>query len=225
VKDAVPGTADTAAVSRSGSTLSAAEQDSDLRAGPAGPEDPQFWADATVKLDASLPEVVARPPEAPLPEDVTKPPDGVPFPQANSLGRVVNLLGALMEGELFPEEVARRYRFDRRQASYYLSACAWLGLAERGGESGGPWRLTSDGVRAMSLPEAEMRLAVAEAIVSRPVFNEIWSFACVTGKVPGNNHVTWTMAMDAPGMSASTQERRSTTVKSWILTLLDWFPV
>ncbi|MDR1036638.1 MAG: hypothetical protein LBT40_08730 [Deltaproteobacteria bacterium] len=153
------------------------------------------------------------------------PPEGVPFPQADSLERVVDLLGVLTDGDLLPDELTLRYGFDRRQTSYYLAACAWLGLVEKEGGfagHGGAWSLSEEGLRAMALPPEEKRLALAAAVLGRPVFREVWRMSFDSGSIPGDADVAPIVARDGTGMAPSTAERRSRTVRSWIGTIMSW---
>ncbi|MDR1038554.1 MAG: hypothetical protein LBR80_00005 [Deltaproteobacteria bacterium] len=153
---------------------------------------------------------------------VSEPPSGVPFPQADSLERVVDLLGVLRCGGLAPDEATLRYGFDRRQTSYYLSACAWLGLAARSGGPGGPWSLTAAGAGAMSLPPEGKRKALAVAVLGRPVFNEAWRLSLDGGGVPEAARVAESLVEGSPGMARSTALRRARTVRSWIAAILGW---
>ena len=71
-----------------------------------------------------------------------KEPD-IPFPQANSFQRVIDLLENLAKEEkLDNEEISLLYDFDYRQAQYYSRACMYLGLAEN---NQGIIQLTSKG--------------------------------------------------------------------------------
>src|SRR5690606_12713234 len=54
----------------------------------------------------------------------------IPFPQADSFTRVVDLLGLLVENDLSKEDITRNYAFDERQTAYYTRAGMYLGLME-----------------------------------------------------------------------------------------------
>lgn len=55
----------------------------------------------------------------------------IPFPQANSFPRVVDLLGLLVNEELTPEQITSVYDFDERQTDYYTNAAIYLGLIKK----------------------------------------------------------------------------------------------
>ncbi len=62
----------------------------------------------------------------------------VPFPQADSFERVINLCELLNGQELSRNDVTEQYAFDARQTNYYTDAARYLGLIEKSRESGTP---------------------------------------------------------------------------------------
>lgn len=63
---------------------------------------------------------------------IIKEPDNVPFLQANSLERVIDLLSVLYEKGLEKTEITELYDFTPRQADYYCNIVIYLGLIEKG---------------------------------------------------------------------------------------------
>ncbi|MDR1624859.1 MAG: hypothetical protein LBS04_07795 [Tannerellaceae bacterium] len=56
----------------------------------------------------------------------------LPFPQADSFERVINLCELLKQkGFLSKEGITQNYEFDHRQTDYYANAATYLGLIER----------------------------------------------------------------------------------------------
>ncbi|MDN8776884.1 translation elongation factor, partial [Staphylococcus aureus] len=55
----------------------------------------------------------------------------VPFPQADSFERVIDLLNLLVEKDLMFEEITLNYDFSSRQTGYYTNAGIYLGLIEK----------------------------------------------------------------------------------------------
>lgn len=55
-------------------------------------------------------------------------PDGIPFPQADSIERIINLLEVLDEAPLSSLDISERYVFKTRQGDYYANAGRYLGL-------------------------------------------------------------------------------------------------
>ena len=60
----------------------------------------------------------------------------IPFPQADSFKRVINLLELLNERERTKDEITTNYAFDERQSNYYTDAGRYLGLIDKRRESG-----------------------------------------------------------------------------------------
>lgn len=54
-----------------------------------------------------------------------------PFPQADSINRIIELSKLLTNKPMGIDEVADALAFVGRQSSYYLNACSYLGLAEK----------------------------------------------------------------------------------------------
>lgn len=54
----------------------------------------------------------------------------LPFPQADTFPRVIDLLGALWEGPLERAQIPLLREIDARQADYYIHAAQYLGLAD-----------------------------------------------------------------------------------------------
>lgn len=97
-------------------------------------------------------------------------PAGVPFPQADSFNRVVDLLSQLhAAGAMSQEDITTNHAFDRRQTQYYTNAGRYLGLIEnrRTREEGVTYLLTARGVAIMARRPAERNLALAETILEQ----------------------------------------------------------
>ena len=54
----------------------------------------------------------------------------VPFPQADSFERVIDLVSFLIESPKSVDDLAQHYDFDPRQSDYYFNAARFLGLAQ-----------------------------------------------------------------------------------------------
>ena len=146
----------------------------------------------------------------------TEPPD-VPFPQANSFARVVDLLTVLYARELTRDEVTLKYEFDVRQTDYYISACQYLGLVERfhAGETYG-FRLTAEARRILSLGWREKYLALMACVIRRPVFHRALGLALRHGALPNPNVTIRLMLESGLSLNETTIARRSSTVRGWI---------
>ena len=146
----------------------------------------------------------------------------VPFPQANSFIRVIDLLGLLMEnGELTKEYITLNYAFDERQTDYYTNAGIYLGLIEkRRTISNISYIISALGKQIMAKRHKQKYLSIVKCILEHEVFNKVLreyfdTASPVSGKrisIIMNNCFLYNIS------SQDTVDRRSGTVNKWI----DW---
>ncbi|WP_244977367.1 type II restriction enzyme [Corynebacterium lizhenjunii] len=134
-------------------------------------------------------------------------PTDLPFPQANSFERLINLGELLLREPLSKAEITQRYDFDPRQAAYYAEAGRYLGLFDL---RDGCYELSAEGGRIFA--QTERSLALVRAMGARPVFREVLVHTLRTGRVPP---VAGFMAAANLGLSESTLRRRASTVSQW----------
>lgn len=131
---------------------------------------------------------------------------GAPFPQADSMDTLLNLLLSMAADELYSkEELFADYALVPRQWDYYLNALIWLGLVFKCAE--GYFRLTLRGHQLLELSEQERVFYIAQTAFSNDIFNAHLHaenpFICAESRL--NN-----------GLSTdSTFQRRIQTVKAW----------
>jgi len=163
-------------------------------------------------------------------EDVlrTSPVEGepeIPFPQANSMLRLINLMELLGEaGNMTAEEITTRYAFNRRQALYYTDAGRYLGVISRArGEKDFLFGLSRQGRYIMSLAYRERQLAITARIVRHRPFHEALRICLSRGAMPDTPELV--RIMEGSGLyhvsSESTYARRASTVSSWISWVLN----
>lgn len=148
----------------------------------------------------------------------------VPFPQADSFERVINICELLNEQELSRNRVTEKYAFDVRQTNYYTDAARYLGLLEKETEGGTPvYSLSSKGRRILNLDFKRRQLAFCDCILSHGAFNETLRVCLERGDMPSNNEIVETMRRSNifKVISNSTFERRSSTIKSWVNWIID----
>ena len=146
-----------------------------------------------------------------------EPEPAVPFPQANSFERVVNLLELIALQPLSKAEITQRYDFDPRQADYYANAARYLGLAEPVEDT---WEPTEHGRRVIEQPQRDARnAALIRALAARRVFREVLELSLARGAVASTAEIC--AAMDGLGLSLATSRRRASTVARWAQWVLD----
>ena len=146
-----------------------------------------------------------------------EPEPAVPFPQANSFERVVNLLELIALQPLSKAEITQRYDFDPRQADYYANAARYLGLAEPVEDT---WEPTEHGRRVIEQPQRDARnAALIRALAARRVFREVLELSLARGAVASTAEIC--VAMNGLGLSLATSRRRASTVARWTQWVLD----
>ncbi len=121
---------------------------------------------------------------------VVKEPE-LPFPQADSFERVINLCELLKQkGFICKDDITQNYDFDHRQTDYYSNAAKYLGLVEvvRENQQIG-CILTRDGSRIFNLPIIERQLEFVKLILAHTAFQNTLKLYFDKGNVPTKGEV------------------------------------
>ena len=143
----------------------------------------------------------------------------IPFPQADSFERVINICELLDEQDLSRNDVTEQYAFDDRQTNYYTDAARYLGLIEKNRKNGEPlYRLTDKGRTILRLGYKQRQLAFCGAVLSHGAFADTLKSYFETGVMPQKNDIIQIMRRSNlyNVSSNSTYARRSSTIKGWI---------
>lgn len=143
----------------------------------------------------------------------------VPFPQADSFKRVINICELLNEQELSRNDITEQYAFDARQTNYYTDAARYLGLLEKKRDRITPiYALSKNGKRILNLNFKQRQLAYCDCILSHKVFSDTLRKYFENGNMPSTGEVVQIMKQSNLYNvgSDSTFERRSSTVKGWL---------
>lgn len=144
----------------------------------------------------------------------------IPFPQANSMARLINLIELLYAKPMAKDEITSRYGFDSRQTNYYTDAGRYLDLVERtrDSERNTIFRLSPLGRRVMEMPFRERQLAIAAQILRHRAFKDTLQLRLRCGEMPDAAAIVRLMKgaelyhVDAD----STYYRRSSTIAGWV---------
>ncbi len=157
--------------------------------------------------------------------NVLKEPYNIPFPQADSFERVINLCELLVQNiELNREYITNNYDFDVRQTNYYTDAGRYLGLIGKKQIDGEIiYSLTDKGHGLFKLPIFKRQLEYIGIILSHSAFNETLKLYFRKGESPSNNEIV--AIMKSSNLfnlgSESTFKRRASTISSWVNWILD----
>jgi len=115
----------------------------------------------------------------------------IPFPQANSFERLINLCELLNEnGSLTREYITENYDFDVRQTNYYTDAGRYLGLTDKSKENGEiNYFLTDSGKQIFSLNITKRQIKFIELILSHQVFNRVIKFYFINSEQPNKDKI------------------------------------
>lgn len=149
----------------------------------------------------------------------------LPFPQADSFERVINLCELLKQrGFISKDNITHNYDFDHRQTDYYSNAARYLGLVEivRVNQQIG-CTLTRNGSRIFYLPIIERQLEFVKLILEHTAFHNTLKLYFDKGDVPTKSEVVEIMknAKLYNIDSEQTYKRRASTVISWINWILE----
>ncbi|WP_137743652.1 type II restriction enzyme [Robertmurraya siralis] len=144
----------------------------------------------------------------------------IPFPQADSFTRIVDLLGQLVENNLSRDQITLNYDFSQRQTGYYTSAGMYLGLIEKykGENKRVMFRLTKAGREIMGLKTREKFLELSKCILAHEPFKLVLAEYFDKGAPPAKSCVVELMK-NYPLYNVhkeSTYFRRASTVMGWV---------
>jgi hypothetical protein len=152
----------------------------------------------------------------------------IPFPQADTFTRILDLMGLLVERNYSKDELSTTTSFDftNRQTEYYTSAARYLGFIEKYTDNENSllpttrYTLTKKGNHIMKLPYKRKYIAIVSSILEHRVFNQVLREYLDNGYQPQRSRVIEIMkqANLYNVDSEKTYHRRASTVLKWI----DW---
>jgi len=146
----------------------------------------------------------------------------IPFPQADSFERIVNLCELLSQRDFITkEEITENYDFDARQTDYYSNAGKYLGLVEIGKDPVSRQigcYLTNLGKQVFNLNLFERQKEFVKLIVSHSAFKQTLKSYLENGEMPNREKIVEIMRKSKLYniKSTSTYFRRASTIVGWI---------
>ncbi len=132
---------------------------------------------------------------------------GIPFPQADDVRRIIDMVDAIGVGVSNRVSIANRYDFHGRQADYYANAAAYLGLLER---KAAAFELSRIGQRFLRAPLNRRFEIFLRQMLARPVFRPIAEQFATSGNFPSIEQVAETVSA-ATSLTGATSRRRART--------------
>lgn len=147
-------------------------------------------------------------------------PKSIPFPQADRLERIIDLLVHLYSagGIISQDDITTRYAFNIRQTQYYAKAGNYLGLIERIASKGTgvSYTLTESGFTLMQKAPRARNLDLIKLILQHSVFHDAMEYYLSHSCCPTSHEISRMMQQAGMIMSKETRERRSQTVTGWL---------
>jgi hypothetical protein len=149
----------------------------------------------------------------------------VPFPQADSFARIINLCELLKQkSTLTKEEITQNYDFDARQTDYYSNASKYLGLIDwRREENSTIYQLTRKAENLFNLSIFDRQIEFIKLILSHSVFKNTLELYLKKGGILTRQEIIEVMHNSNLHNvnSDSTYIRRSSTISSWITWIMN----
>lgn len=147
-------------------------------------------------------------------------PRGIPYPQADDLDKVLDVVSKVEAGISTKQELADAFDFDERQGDYYANAARYLDLLER---VDGGFHTTDIGDQYLQTRSRAMRneLLVRQLLMRptyRAVFMRLQTFGFDLAQL--SDQALAAIIRHHTELGESTVGRRAKTMRSWLINLL-----
>ncbi len=148
-------------------------------------------------------------------------PDDIPFPQADDIHKVMDVVEAVGAGAQKKTDIIARHDYSERQGDYYPNAAAYLGFIERHTAQPGKWKLTGLGERFARQTRYDRIDLLVKQLARSPVFREALHYLNQNETPPPRSRIVEYMKTAATEgaisrVTGKTLTRRASTVLSWI---------
>lgn len=148
------------------------------------------------------------------------PESNIPFPQADTFERVIDLMFLLSNTKLSLEEISLNYSFDIRQAAYYCSALRYLGIAIKKSENGVTvYSLSEVGKEIVAADIKTRNSYLIKKIIEHTIFKNLLNYYLSNKKIPSKDYIIDEMKKNEiynVSKNSSTLLRRAQTVQAWV---------
>lgn len=147
----------------------------------------------------------------------------IPFPQADSFPRIIDLLGRLYNANEFlsKDEITLIYAFEERQTHYYVTAAIYLGLVTREQRTRQEvtYSLSKQGFYIMSQHPQKRNIELLKCILQHRIFNDSLTAWLEKAESLSKEEIVSIMGKGSERIavgSDTTRNRRASTVRGWI---------
>jgi len=154
-----------------------------------------------------------------VPMDASEP-EGVPFPQANDLDKIIDIITYYREDLKTKKQISEYFDFHGRQGDYYANAAIYLDLLKRESENSGSFILTDLGEEMRRCPNRRCRNRLLfTQLLKRPLFRLaiklLKDYNFNWGEI-NKDEIAQTIMQNDIRYNETTSRRRASTVKSWM---------
>jgi len=135
----------------------------------------------------------------------------VPFPQANDIRRILELILFVGLGSKNKDDVTMFLRLDKRQTDYYLNACLYLELLSK---NNGSYFLNKH--RVMGLETNQLINVVVKRVLSNSIFFKVFENIDHNSLNVRSVYNFIKDDRDFAGLNKSTINRRASTIVNWV---------
>ena len=140
----------------------------------------------------------------------------IPFIQADSMDRIINLLENLHNNPMTANEIAELMDFELRQSDYYFNAGKYLGLFEKKTEDRQKIvTLTNLGTKVYKLNYKQRQLKLVSLILEHQIFADLFDLVIENGVIPERDIVEIYMKKYNV-CGEKVMERRASSVQGWL---------
>lgn len=138
----------------------------------------------------------------------------IPFPQANNMDLIFNVLNDIGNDGLTRMDVSSKYNIKDRQGAYYLDALLYLNFVEKINTI---YFLNNIGVKIRLSPKDEMRSVFAKEVIRHHFIGKLY-YECKNMNKKEKQVYISNCIFNEYKMSSNTSKRRASSVVSWF----DW---
>lgn len=140
----------------------------------------------------------------------------IPFIQANSMDRIINLLENMYDNPMTSQQIAELMDFLPRQSDYYFNAGRYIGLFEKKTEDNQVVvQLTSLGNRVFKLNYKERQLKLVSLILEHKIFAHFFDTVIESGELPDMTNIEKIMR-ELKVCNDPQINRRASSVYGWL---------